>query len=364
MKLLNKYILKGYIKIFLIIQIVMIWIFLVVDYLSNLDKFVEAGLKSSRGLYFVFLKIPFVIVHLTPVSIVLSCVIYFGLMNKHKEIIALCSSGISIKKIYAPVMILSVVLSLCVFFVSNALMPSASSKLNRILVREIKKKNIMTEKKNNIWIKDNNRIIFIDFFNSGSGIIRNITINEFDDKNSITSRIHADTAVYKNEKWDLENVNITKDLNKPFGQKIEFKTKKRENLNFSPGELKEVVKHPDEMGIFHLKKYITQLKEKGYDAKRYIVDFHRKIAFPFVCIIMAIIGSIIGINSSTGKRIPFGVAASLGISFLYWSLYSFSISLGYGEKLFPFAAAWSANLIFGISGVLFIVLFEKKLIQS
>ena len=36
----------------------------------------------------------------------------------------------------------------------------------------------------------------------------------------------------------------------------------------------------------------------------------------------------------------------LGIAFLYWVFFSFCLSLGYGELLPPFIAAWAANLIF------------------
>lgn len=364
MSLLNKYILKGYFKIFIIIQMIMIWIFMVVDYLSNLDKFVEAGFGLTKGLYFISLKIPFILVHLTPVSIILSIVILFGLMNKNKEIIALCSSGVELKKIYMPLVLVSFALSFAVFFISNSLMPSTTTTLNRIYLTEIKKKKIISEKRNEIWVKDNNKIIYIDYFNPDLSLIRNIKIYQFDEKQNLKKRTSAKTGYYKEKKWHLFDIQSTDNLNLESGQRIVNKKSEITEFDFSPVELKEIVKKPDEMGIFQLKEYIKQLKEKGYDSNRFNVDFHRKIAFPFVCVIMTLLGSIIGLNSATGKKIPIAVASSLGLSFVYWSLYSFLVSLGYGERISPAAAAWTANIIFGILGSMFLIFREKKLITN
>ncbi|MGM0418898.1 MAG: LPS export ABC transporter permease LptG [Thermodesulfobacteriota bacterium] len=364
MNLLTKYILKGYLKIFFLIEIFMIFIFLVIDYLNNLDKFVKSGFGALQGVFFIFLKIPFVIVHLTPVSIVVAAVIYYGLMNKNNEIIALCSSGISLKRIYLPVLVLSLFMSFSVFFISDSVMPYTASKLNYIELTKIKKRNIITEKKNNIWLKDNNRIIYIDYFNYEKKNIRNITINEFNDNNMLEKRTHADTAVYENKAWVLKNIFYADNIVKDFGHKIIHESEKKLNFNFTPDELEEAVKMPDEMSLKELYKYINQLNKKGYDAGRYIVDFHAKTAFPFVCLVMGVIGSIIGLHSSTGRKIPLGTGISLFLSLLYWSVYSFFISLGYGESLHPFIAAWTANLVFGSAGIAFFIFYEKKLIQS
>lgn len=364
MSLLTSYLIKGYLKIFFLIEIFLIFIFLVIDYLNNLDKFVKSGLSAAGGISFVLLKIPFVIVHLTPVSIVVTAVIFFGLMNRHKEIIALCSSGISLKKIYSPVLILSVFFSFLVFFVSDSVMPYTSAKLNFITSTKIKKNRIISENKNNIWIKDNNKIIYIDYFNYEKKMIRNITINEFDEKYFLSKRFQAKSGFFKNGRWILNDIYFSDGLEKDYGQKVIHLNSKAFEFNFVPEELKEAVKLPDEMSFFELKAYIKSLRDKGYEYQRYLVDLNSKTAFPFVCFIMCLIGTLIGISSFTGKKIPLGVGISLFLSLLYWSMYSFFISLGYGENIHPFFAAWTANIVFGVLGLLVFIFYEKKLIQN
>ncbi|PID78257.1 MAG: hypothetical protein CSA18_02415 [Deltaproteobacteria bacterium] len=364
MTLLTKYLLNKFLKIFILIEFVMIFIFLSVDYLNNLDRFIEAGLKTSDGIFFVIFKIPFVIVHLTPVSIVISLVVMFGLMHKNKEITALCSSGISLVKIYTPVIVLSLALSLMVFFISDFLMPSASAKLNYINLVKIRKRKILTRKRNNIWLKEHDKIIYIDYFDSNKNLLRKITINGIDKKNNIIKRTIADSASYKNGKWILKDVYLSENLDKDYGQKIDFMDTLPERFSFSPVELKESVKTTEEMSFIELARHVAQLGEKGYNIEKPLVDLYAKIAFPFANFIMALIGTLIGLNSATGQKIPFGVGISLFSSFLYWSFYSFTLSLGYGEIINPFIAAWSANIIFGMVSLFLYVFFENKLLQS
>ncbi|MCB9480657.1 MAG: LPS export ABC transporter permease LptG [Desulfobacteraceae bacterium] len=362
MSLLTKYLIKGYLKIFFLMEIFLIFIFLVIDYLNNLDKFVKAGFPAVKGIFFIMLKIPFVIVHLTPVAIVVTAVVFFGVMNKNKEITALCASGISIKKVYLPILGLSLFFSFFVFFVSDILMPYTSSKLNLINSTQIKKNRIITENRNSIWIKDNNKIIYIDFFNFEKKMIRKIIINEFNDNNVLSKRYQAKSGLFTNGRWVLNEIYYSDNLEKDFGQKVFLVDKKEFDFNFVPDELKDAVKLPDEMGFIELRKYIKSLKEKGYEYKRYLVDLNSKTAFPFVCLIMCIIGTLIGISPLTGKKIPLGVGLSLFLSLLYWSMHSFFISLGYGENINPFFAAWTANLIFGLFGIFVFIFYEKKLI--
>ncbi|MBI5198152.1 MAG: LptF/LptG family permease, partial [Nitrospirae bacterium] len=42
---------------------------------------------------------------------------------------------------------------------------------------------------------------------------------------------------------------------------------------------------------------------------------------------------------------------SLVLSFAYWMLFSFMLSLGYTGHLPPFFAAWAANILFGGIGI-------------
>ena len=103
--------------------------------------------------------------------------------------------------------------------------------------------------------------------------------------------------------------------------------------------------------IAELGRYVTRIESEGYDATRYRVDFHAKLAFPFTSVIMAILG--IGVALYQGKRggIAIGVAVSIALAFIYILIFQLVLSLGYAGNLHPLLAAWAANLFFGITGL-------------
>jgi lipopolysaccharide export system permease protein len=71
-------------------------------------------------------------------------------------------------------------------------------------------------------------------------------------------------------------------------------------------------------------------------------------------IITLIGGSIILWQEKT--NIPLGITLGIGVVFIYWLMYSLFLSLGQVGKLPIVLAAWMANIIFGLIGI---VVFQK-----
>ena len=119
-----------------------------------------------------------------------------------------------------------------------------------------------------------------------------------------------------------------------------------------------IIDHDGLRTVFLRAKMVAQcttnstMFEAWYDATNYKVDLYAKVAFPFVCIIMCIVGTGIALKEKKREGLALNIAYGIGIVFLYWIFYSFCVSLGYGEMLPPFIAAWTANLVFLSFGVI------------
>ena len=72
MSILDRYLIKEIIKHFGIVLVAATGIYLVVDFFENVDKFLEAGVPIGRMLQFLQLKLPLIIVQITPVCILLA----------------------------------------------------------------------------------------------------------------------------------------------------------------------------------------------------------------------------------------------------------------------------------------------------
>ena len=110
------------------------------------------------------------------------------------------------------------------------------------------------------------------------------------------------------------------------------------------------------MGLAELGRYIRKVEREGYGATRYRVDYHSKIAAPFVCIFLSVLGAGIALRGNMREGMPVSITYGLGIAFLYWIFNSFCLSLGYAEMMPPVIAAWLANLVFfSIAGFLLLI---------
>jgi len=346
MSIIQKYLTKEIIKHFGIVLITVVSIYVVVDFFGNIAKFINAGLSFSRMLTFILLKIPLIIAQMTPVVILLTILIVFGLMSKNNEILALKSSGLSTYYFLRPVLLIGLIMGILLFIFSEIVVPITTYKANSIWLKEVKKGSAITSREKNIWIKGNRKIIHIKYYSPASKTIFGITLYYFDEDFRLTRRVDAQKGVFKQGKWVIIDF-VEQNLEKENGKyRITFQDKMVEKLDILPEDLKRVIKKPEEMSFMELLTYIKKVEEEGYDATVNKVDLFAKPALSFVCVIMCMLGIGIAIREERKKGIFLCIAYGIMIAFFYWICYSFFLSLGYGEMLPPVIAAWSSNFIF------------------
>ena len=82
------------------------------------------------------------------------------------------------------------------------------------------------------------------------------------------------------------------------------------------------------------------------DGSRYLVALQRKIAFPFVTVIMTLLA--VPFAVTTGRRgALYGIGVGIVIAIVYWVALSVFGAFGTGGVLPPTLAAWAPNLLFG-----------------
>ena len=355
MSIIQKYLTKEIAKQFGIVLIAVICIYVIVDFFEKSDNFVKAGLPLSKTFVFFLLNIPFIISQITPVGMLLAVIIIFSLMKKNNEILALQSSGISIHSLLIPIVILGLAGSILLFFFSDIIVPVTTAKANRIWLKDVKKKSLVTSREKNIWIKGDDRITHIKYYNPKNKAVFGVTINFFDENFRLLRKIDAAKGFYAAEKWVVREV-MDQIRNEETGAfDIFFHQQLPIALDFVPEDLKRIIKKPAEMGFKELLAYIRKVEAEGYDATVYRVDLYAKPAYAFVCLIMCTIGMGIAVRQQRQQSIFISLSFGMIAAFFYWIFYSFCLSLGYGEMLPPIIAAWTANLVFLCIGFLILV---------
>ena len=103
-----------------------------------------------------------------------------------------------------------------------------------------------------------------------------------------------------------------------------------------------------------LRTYITELRASGYDVLEHEVGLNRKIAFPFVTLVMTLIA--VPFAVTTGRRgAMYGIGVGIMLALVYWTMISVFAAFGAGGLISPMLAAWAPNLIFGAAAAVLLL---------
>lgn len=82
----------------------------------------------------------------------------------------------------------------------------------------------------------------------------------------------------------------------------------------------------------------------------YLTEFHRRLALPTACLVLALVGIPLGLSSRKGGRST-GFVLTIVLVFLYYFVSLAGVELARTGKLPPALGAWMANILFAIVGV-------------
>ncbi len=133
MKKLDRLVLGAYFGPFMITLPVIIFIFLVQTILKYIDELVGKDIGFASFLELIFYFSLNLIPVAMPLAILLGSLIAFGNMGEHNELTAIKSSGISLIRIFRPVFILVLGLTVFVFWFNDKIVPKVNLKAYSLL---------------------------------------------------------------------------------------------------------------------------------------------------------------------------------------------------------------------------------------
>jgi len=353
-KLIDQYILKEFLRFFLITFVSFIVLFLIIDFFEKSRMFMSNHATVAQIASYILYSIPFVISMTMPVAVLLATLLTYSFLSKYSEITAMKANGISLYRISLPVLAVAAAVSVFLFCFTEMITPASVQKMEHIIKVEVQKQQTLGFfKQNEIWYRSQNAIYNFKMFDVEKNILHGVTINRLNPDFTMKTRIDAERAEWKNQSWVFYNLLVT--TFQPNGPpSLEWSKEKVIALPEGPNDFKIIQKDAEKMGYFELRRYVKKIQAEGYDVSRYLVDLQGKIAFPLVCLIVVLIAMPFSVRSERSGGIMQSLALGLFLGFSYWIVHAFSMSLGRSGTLPVFLAAWTANILFGgLGAVLF-----------
>ncbi|MFZ3105070.1 MAG: LPS export ABC transporter permease LptG [Smithella sp.] len=356
MRILDKYILKEFSRFFIITFLSFIALFLIVDFFEKIRMFLSNSASVYQIISYFIFSIPMIISYVLPPAILLTTLMTFGSLSKFHEITAMKANGINIYRISLPVIIFAAIAAVFLFYFNEMITPASIQKTEHVIKVDVQKqKTLGFFKQNEIWYHGENAIYNFKMFDVDKNILRGVTINYLNPDFTLMSRIDAQRAEWKNDKWFFYNILITRfdAANNPI---LERSKEKVIAIPEQPNDFKVMQKDAEKMGYFELRKYVKKIQSEGFDVTKYLVELQGKIAFPLVTLIMIFIAVPFSVRPERSGGVMQSAGIGIFIGFSYWIVHAFSMSLGRSEVLPVLLAAWGANILFGAAAA---VLFYK-----
>lgn len=339
--------------------------------MKMMTSFVGKDLDILVIIEFFYLSLGWILALAIPMSVLVASLMAYGRLSQDNEWSVMQSSGISIYQAIAPAVIGGILLSFGMLYFHDHILPEMNHR-SKVIKSSITRKKPLAAIEPGIFISDipglvikaetvdhqNNelyKVILLD--NSRTGMYRRtITADK--------GKLVYDQSVgrYRITLTDGEISNL--DPQKPDGyfrskfSRMEI-TKEVSGVDF---EVKESNYYGDrEKSTDSLMAKIVRLKErKGSPLliAQVEVEYYKKYALSFACLVMVLVGAPLGLMSGRG-----GLGGSTSLSILIFTVYWFFLvsgeDLANRGKLDPFFSMWNANFIIGSLGLVMIYYASK-----
>lgn len=359
---LKRYVLKIFLSFYLLSAAAFVGIFLIGDFFERVDEFISRGAPLRDMLLYYYYKVPFVIFYMAPQAVLLATVMAISSLAKTHEITAMKACGVSVTRITLPVIGTSVIIALLVLASSEFIAPETSRRMNHIFYVKVRggQTSIIQIEKEKIWYKSKNGSIWnIGSYDSDKLTLSKVSIFLTNENQFITQRIDSEKAIWAGQQWQFFDGSI-----RSFGpkglEKTEFFEKRSFNVPEIPSDFIIHKKRQEEMSIKNMLKEIREYQSVGKDVVGKWVDLNYRLSYPFIAVVLSIIGIPLSLRSSRHGGLLFSIAINLasGVSFSF--LYAMCLSLGRGGTFDPVLATWGPIALFTCMGFYLLLTIDSE----
>lgn len=358
MNLLNRYLIKQFVKYFFTVNTAFVSIYLLVDFFEKFDDFKNGGKPLSMALEYFFLTIPFIVDQLGPVLILLSGVISLGILNHTNELTALKAGGVPLRLIIRPFLVGSIIFTFLFLAAAEWLLPVTIARTNHLWFEQLKGKVVLGIKRNNrYYYKGKNGFYSFTWPVKEHYVFKDFSYSEWDENYNIlalTTAAYADWYEDK-EEWVFSKGQIhQRDSNQDYVIRNFHKTKV--DLSERPDDFLIPANRAAELSLTGLFNEIDNT-DVEHETREAWTRFLGRISYILLGLPLLLLGLPILLYSyrKWGRDLSVAIPASCGLAFLAWGLWGSMQSLAIAGYISPIFAAFALHIVFGMAGVFLLI---------
>jgi LPS export ABC transporter permease LptG/LPS export ABC transporter permease LptF len=352
-RLLDRYVGGMFVRTLILSATAAMAVVYIATFIDLSDKLFK-GVVSWRTLleYFGFATAQFAYYTL-PISVLVATLVTIGALTRNSELVVMKACGVSLYRTAVPMLVCAMAVGAILFLMDATFLGPANRRAEEL--RDVMRGSARLQPLNEPWLVGRDGTIYHvpGGYDARLRRFAQVNVYQFDaGMTRLRSRTFAAHGTYAggaddeaDAVWQLEN-----GWTRTFDEKGELQT--FEPFTRAPRRLEPVSyfaqEPPDErfMSYDELRRHTDRLRTSGVDVADFEVGIARKVAYPFVCLIMTLVA--IPFATTIGRSGTMaGIAVGVAVALVYWGAITISAALGAGGLLEPVLAAWAPNLLFG-----------------
>ncbi len=337
------------------------------------ERLVEGSVPPLTVVRLLILDLPEMVLLGMPIAAFFATIFTLGKLSANSEITAMRAAGIPFMRIFRPLLLVGLLMSLGAFLISNVLLPASKREIRRIDQQALLAQATTpvqydvffktetarvsgTESLDNLWF-------FIRQVDPRLNTMQDVTILRVDPlpggKYQLAEVTLAAQAVWNGLNWTLSE-GVTHRYG-PDGLSLAEEPFDRKPLAVSEdlAALMQPPLPPNELSLPELAERISRLARSNLNTQPLRTEFHMRFSLPLASFFAVLISLPLGCTTARRVGRYGGVVFGILLVFAYYVVLSVSRSLGEAGALPPWAAAWSFNLLFGGLGLLLLARFLR-----
>ena len=348
--LIDRYVSRMYLRVVGLGFLALLGLFYISTFIDASDKLFKGSASSSTVMQLLAYRTPQFVYFVIPISALLSVLVTFGLLSRTSELTVMKACGISLYRIALPIVLLSLFFSAALFALDQEILARANRRANALdaQIRHPDQPPKTFNPLNRRWvIARDGSIYHYVYFDAQRDTLTGLTVYRLmPGAWRLASQTYAATAEYRNG-WTGSKGWIQEFASGP----ATWRMFAQRPIRLEPPQyFKTEDTDMELMTVAQLRRAVKELSVAGANVVPQRVDLHRKLAFPFVTLVMTLLAVPFGVT--TGRRgALYGIGLGIVLALSYWFVMSVFVAIGKAGLLPPPLAAWTPNIIVSAAAI-------------
>ena len=362
---LDRYVASSYLRFFLLATLALVGIFYISTFIDQSDKVLKGTTSWSTLFEYFRYATPQWVYYALPVGVLLATLVSIAVLTKNSELIVMKACGISLYRVALPMFLTAALVGGVLFTLEETVLGPSNRRAEQIrhVIRGGSPETFDVLHRR--WmVGTEGEIYHYNWFDPRNHLVSGLSVYEFTPgMERITRRTFADLATYTEtgEEDPLDVWKVERGWTREFHESDDVPTltpftsdtQRLETASYFGAEQPRA----EFMGYTELRAYTKVLEASGFDVVKEHVAAARKLAFPFVTLVMTLIAVPFAVTIGRSGAMG-GIGVGIALAITYWTVISIFGALGAGGALPPLLAAWAPNLLFA-SGAAYLLLTVK-----